>query len=117
MAAANDDFVRRPEMDQAIEGIRRELSGLAKTQAETRDEMNEKLDRILDAKVQDARQMGELQEQVRTLQSGLTQRDQSLQEIKKRQDAPREGLVRFVVDVLKLTVAAGIGWAARRGTH
>jgi predicted nucleic acid-binding Zn-ribbon protein len=114
-AAVNEDFVRRPELDQALEGIRRELSGLAKAQAETRDEMNEKLDKILDAKVQEARQMGELKTQVENLQGDITQRGTELAEIRKRQDAPRDGVVRFVVDVLKLTVAAGIGWAARKG--
>jgi hypothetical protein len=96
-----DDFVRRPEMEQAVEGIRRELSGLAKTQAETREEMNDKLDRILEAKVEDARQMGELQQQVSTLQASY--------------QAQRDGFRKVFVKIVELLAAAGIGYAAKKG--
>jgi predicted nucleic acid-binding Zn-ribbon protein len=112
---ASDDFVRRPELDQAIEGIHRELSGLAKTQAETRDEMNDKLDRLLTARISDAREMGQLQEQVTTLQAGITQRGTEIQDVRKRQDAPRDGMIRFAVDISKLLVAGAIGYMAKKG--
>lgn len=107
-----DDLISRPELTAAIESIRRELSGYAKTQAE----MNSKLDAILSAKAEDARQMGGLQEQVRRLSNDVYNQGEQIatmrSEAARAAIVPRDTILHVLFDLIKILIVAGLGFFA-----
>jgi hypothetical protein len=110
-------LVNRAELTAVVESIRREMSGFAQGQTE----MTTKLDTLLANKTDDARQMGALQEQVRRL--GEDVRHQGIEigsiraEANRAIEAPKDRLIQVGYDLIKLMLAAGLGYLAHRGLH
>jgi hypothetical protein len=104
------DFVRRPEHNQLIESLNREFSGLATTQAN----IDKKLDLILNGRVEEARQMGALQENVRRLEVDVAAQTATIRKIEsdatRNQLAPRDAAIKYLFELLKLGVAALVGY-------
>lgn len=104
----NADFVTRPELDATIEAINRELSGL-----------NSKMDTLLTNKFEESRNMGALQEQVRGLATKSDSQAAAIQRIehdsRKNQIAPRDALIKFLYDALKLAAGLLLGYLAANG--
>ena len=111
-------YVMRGEIYQAIESFRRELSGYAKSNVELRAELNGKLDQILIGKAEDARGMGRIEEQIRSLMDTVRKQGEEIAEIRRKQEAaaiaPRDSALRFIFDVLKLLLAGAFGFFLSR---
>ena len=115
-----DSFMTRAESETCFESLRRELSGYAKGSAELRTELNTKLDEILRTKTEDARAMGQLQEQVRRLSEDVKKQGDEIAEIRRQQEEPKAAILRWIFDLCKVLVAAGVGYAVSRlsiGAH
>ena len=115
------DYVQKSEFDQALESIRREISSSAKTHAEFRAEINSKLDQLLQDKQQEAYQAGKREEQMNSINSRLATVESDIKTIKDKQEAdtkalrdkqdlPKDKLLDFFVDIIKLIIACGIGY-------
>lgn len=105
-------LVSRAELTAVVESIRREMSGFAQGQTE----MTTKLDQVLANKSEDARQMGALQEQVRRLGEDVRHQGAEIAGIRAQAtqaiEAPKDRLLQIGYDVIKLLLAAALGYLA-----
>lgn len=110
-------LVNRTELNLLVESIRREMSGYAMGQTE----MNTKLDTLLANKTDDAREMGKLQQQVSRLVDDVriqgTRIDAISAQAQHAIQDPKDKMLVFCYDLLKLLLAAGLGYLAHRGIH
>ncbi len=105
-----ESFMTRSEAQTCFDSLRRELSGYAQGSAELRAELNTKLDEILRTKTEDARAMGQLQEQVRRLSEDVKQQGDEIAEIRRQQEQPKDAILRWLFDLFKLFIAGGFGY-------
>jgi FtsZ-binding cell division protein ZapB len=141
-AAPETIFVTRMEFNSALESLRRELSGAAKTHAECRGEISGKLDALLQSRIADAKAEGGieakvdrlidaivpgLKEEIEQIRETQVKQGQEIAEIRQAQsdspstnqaagkDAPvtMRDIVRVLLAFGKLLLAAALGyWAS-----
>jgi len=81
--------------------------------------MTAKLDQLLAQKFEDARAMGALQEQVRTLFVKVSDQGTEIAALREKIDearsAPKDSLLKIAAEIAKLLVAGLMGYLIRRG--
>lgn len=104
------DVVRRPEYEQLIDNLNREFSGLTKQQ----EQILSRLDQVLNGRIEEANQMGRLQEQVRRLGEDVGRQSSTIQamqiEANRSQIAPRDAALKAAMELGKLLIAGIIGY-------
>ena len=113
-----DQCVPRAEIEEKFESLRRELAAKAEGDAAFRTRIDAKLDQLLSGKLEDARAMGALQEQVRTLFNTVQSQGQEIAalraKIEEARAAPKDSLLRIVGELGKLLIAGAIGYLLRK---
>jgi hypothetical protein len=113
------DHVPRAEIEEKFESLRRELELSNRSAAESRSTMTAKLDQLLAQKFEDARAMGALQEQVRTLFVKVSDQGTEIAALREKIDearsAPKDSLLKIAAEIAKLLVAGLMGYLIRRG--
>jgi hypothetical protein len=109
----------RGEIYASIESFRREIEASQRADADVRARIESKLDQLLNGKTEDARAMGAIQEQIRTL--FVSVRDQGAEiaafrtKLVEAREAPKDSLLRIAGELGKLLVAGLVGYFLHRG--
>jgi chromosome segregation ATPase len=115
-----NEFVTRDELANTLDSFRREIGSHAQIQRETRDELNKKLDSLLESKVEDAKDYGKLEQRVenidrRTAEIATTLKAQGAAIASLSSNGPEKKLMKYVADIAKLVIAGLIGWWMKGG--